>query len=426
MLWGASVSLEIAILAMFLGTVLGLVLLSAKQSRRAWLVFFADTWIELARNTPALYQIYMIYFGLGSLGLRVDSYSALLFGITFNNAGYLAETFRGAFVAVPETQLRSARSLGMGMIGAQWHVVLPADVSCRISGTHEPNDLVDPDDIAGRHRRPGNGSYGRHSGAKCQKLQDDGALPDRRSNLLRYRQAVHCWRSASGLALIPVLRALKCIVIPSHGMISCSCSTAPEPRWRLPSLLSAIGTALGLVLGIIRAGASLWINIPVGAILDIFRSVPLLIQLILFNSFNSLLGLHWPTFVVGSVTLGINTAAFCTEIVRSGISAVPGTDPSRGPIARVDLVSRHDIDCPAHCTANGFPKLDRSRPQRDEGYIDRVLDRDHRATAQFADRHQQGSREPLLILSIAGLIYFALSFPIARLGAQLEQKWRVQ
>ncbi len=63
----------------------------------------AGAWISIARNTPALFQIYILYFGLGSFGLHVSSWFALLAGVTFNNAGYLAETFRGGLQAVPET-----------------------------------------------------------------------------------------------------------------------------------------------------------------------------------------------------------------------------------------------------------------------------------------------------------------------------------
>ena len=55
----------------------------------------------------------MAYFGLGNFGIHLDRYVALLAGITFNNAGYLAETFRGALKAIPTTQTRAARSLGM-------------------------------------------------------------------------------------------------------------------------------------------------------------------------------------------------------------------------------------------------------------------------------------------------------------------------
>jgi polar amino acid transport system permease protein len=67
----------------------------------------------------------MAYFGLGSLGLHLDSMPALLAGLTFNNAGYLAETFRGGMRAVPETQVRAARSLGMGAIQTFRLIVLP-------------------------------------------------------------------------------------------------------------------------------------------------------------------------------------------------------------------------------------------------------------------------------------------------------------
>ncbi|MCV9961928.1 amino acid ABC transporter permease [Pararhizobium sp. BT-229] len=125
MLWGALQTIEIAGLAMLLGTALAIFLALAKRSGNKYLSVPADIWIETARNTPALFQIYMLYFGLGSLGFQVGSYSALLLGITFNNAGYLAETFRGGFAAVPETQTRAARSLGMGAVQTQWHIVIP-------------------------------------------------------------------------------------------------------------------------------------------------------------------------------------------------------------------------------------------------------------------------------------------------------------
>ena len=125
MLWGALVTIEIAGLAMSLGTILAILIALGKRSGKKYLTWPADVWIETARNTPALFQIYLLYFGLGSLGLQLGSYAALLLGITFNNAGYLAETFRGGFSAVPETQTRAARSLGLGAAQTMWNIVLP-------------------------------------------------------------------------------------------------------------------------------------------------------------------------------------------------------------------------------------------------------------------------------------------------------------
>jgi polar amino acid transport system permease protein len=82
-------------------------------------------WVETARNTPALFQIYMAYFGLGSIGIYLDSYVALLAGITFNNAGYLAEVFRGGLRAIPDVQIRAGRSLGLSVLQTFRLIVLP-------------------------------------------------------------------------------------------------------------------------------------------------------------------------------------------------------------------------------------------------------------------------------------------------------------
>jgi ABC-type amino acid transport system permease subunit len=69
--------------------------------------------------------VYILYFGLGSFGLHISSWAALLAGITINNAGYLAENFRGGLKAVPDTQLRAARSLGMSAPQAYRLIVIP-------------------------------------------------------------------------------------------------------------------------------------------------------------------------------------------------------------------------------------------------------------------------------------------------------------
>lgn len=125
MLQGALVTLEVAVLSMVIGIVFGVLLALARNSGRRFARGVAAAWIEGARNTPALFQIYMVYFGLGSLGVFVDSFPALLIGIAFNNAGYLAETFRGGLRAIPTTQVRAARSLGMSAPMAFRLVVLP-------------------------------------------------------------------------------------------------------------------------------------------------------------------------------------------------------------------------------------------------------------------------------------------------------------
>lgn len=125
MLDGALVTMQIAVLSMVIGIVLAVLLTLFRQSGSRLLSGIATAWVEIARNTPALFQIYMAHFGLGSFGIHLSPYLSLLVGITFNNAGYLAENFRGALKAIPETQTRAGRSLGMSPLQAFRHIVVP-------------------------------------------------------------------------------------------------------------------------------------------------------------------------------------------------------------------------------------------------------------------------------------------------------------
>lgn len=125
MLEGALVTLEIAVLSMVIGLICAMGLTLMRMSGSRALNAVAMTWVEVARNTPALFQIYMAHFGLGSMGIHLSPYAALLAGITFNNAGYLAENFRGALKAIPDTQSRAARSLGMTALQAFRLIMVP-------------------------------------------------------------------------------------------------------------------------------------------------------------------------------------------------------------------------------------------------------------------------------------------------------------
>jgi hydroxyproline transport system permease protein len=113
MLAGCLVTVEIAVLSTIIGIVFGVLLALGRTSSNKLASASALAWIEFGRNTPGLFQIYLAYFGLGSLGIHLNGYAALTAGIAFNNASYLAETFRGGLRAIPSTQTRAARSLGM-------------------------------------------------------------------------------------------------------------------------------------------------------------------------------------------------------------------------------------------------------------------------------------------------------------------------
>ena len=118
-------TLKVAVIAMIFGIIIGLILNYFKQSK--WFIYrwFSISWIEIARNTPALLQLFFFGFGLGAFGLHLDPLFIILLGLSFNNAGYLAETFRGGFEAIPKTQIRAARSLGMSLWQSYTRILIP-------------------------------------------------------------------------------------------------------------------------------------------------------------------------------------------------------------------------------------------------------------------------------------------------------------
>ncbi len=125
MLNGAFVTLHVAVFSMLLGIIFGVLLALGKMSDHKIPKIIANSWVEIARNTPALFQIYMAYFGLGAFGIHLSPYMAVLCALTFVNSGYLTETFRGGFQAIPRTQYVASWSLGMRKFQSYRYIILP-------------------------------------------------------------------------------------------------------------------------------------------------------------------------------------------------------------------------------------------------------------------------------------------------------------
>ena len=87
-------------------------------------------------------------------------------------------------------------------------------------------------------------------------------------------------------------------------------------------LAISIGSVLGLMVGFIRSISNSYINIVLGAFLDILRTVPLIIQLILFSTYVGVIGWPLAPFVSGSIILSLYTMAFMSEVFRGGFESV--------------------------------------------------------------------------------------------------------
>lgn len=189
------------------------------------------------------------------------------------------------------------------------------------------------------------------------------------------------------------------------------------------SILSiSMGTILGVFFGWLLHEGKWAATLTLSPILDIFRSVPMIIQLVLFYNFAPMVGLNLDPFASGVVILTIYTSSLVANVARGGIEAVADTmrraSRSLGMSYWQDL--RH-IVLPIGGRAV-FPAwvgvalgvMKDSALVSVLGYVELL-----KASQILITRTQ----EPLLILMIAGAFYFALSYPISRVAASLENRW---
>ncbi len=121
----ALLTMQVSVVSMIIGLSIGLLLSFGRRSKNILLRWPSTIWVEIARNTPVLFQIFFFYWGLGEFGIFLSSYVAVVTALSFNTAGYMAETFRGGFNAIPNTQLRASRSLGMSFLQTQRYIIIP-------------------------------------------------------------------------------------------------------------------------------------------------------------------------------------------------------------------------------------------------------------------------------------------------------------
>jgi polar amino acid transport system permease protein len=121
----AWLTLQITLLAFVLAMLLGLLTALASASPARLLRGIASVYIEAIRNTPVLLQIFIVFFGLPSLGITLNAYTAGVIALGVNVGAYLAEVFRAGIQSVPRGQQEAASILGLGRSQIFVEVVLP-------------------------------------------------------------------------------------------------------------------------------------------------------------------------------------------------------------------------------------------------------------------------------------------------------------
>lgn len=113
---GALQTLRMSAISMVAGLALGIVFMLMRMSKLAAVRMIAVGYIELIRNTPFLVQIFFIYFGMPTLGIKLDGEEAAILAMSLNCAAYAAEIVRGGVQSIRPGQIEAGRALGLHTI----------------------------------------------------------------------------------------------------------------------------------------------------------------------------------------------------------------------------------------------------------------------------------------------------------------------
>jgi len=121
----ALVTLELSVLTTALGLGCGALGAAARLSRSTVLRALGASYVSVFRGTPALIQIFILYFGGPQIGIQLDAFGAGVIGLGVNIGAYMTETIRGAIIAVDRGQTEAARTLGLSRSETMRKVILP-------------------------------------------------------------------------------------------------------------------------------------------------------------------------------------------------------------------------------------------------------------------------------------------------------------
>ncbi|MEW1963552.1 amino acid ABC transporter permease [Microbacterium sp. NPDC077644] len=118
-------TIPLALISFAIGLALALCAALMRISEHRILSMIARVYISIIRGTPLLVQLFVIFYGLPSIGVVVDPWPSAVIALSLNVGGYAAEVIRAAILSVPKGQWEAAYTVGMGRSRALTRVILP-------------------------------------------------------------------------------------------------------------------------------------------------------------------------------------------------------------------------------------------------------------------------------------------------------------
>lgn len=126
--WATGMTVKVTLGALVVALLLGLVVALMRISSFKWIRWIALIYTDVLRGTPALVQLFIIYFGLSDLGVEFDPITAAIVGLGINGAAYAGEIYRAGIEAIHKGQMEAALSLGMTPAKAMRFIIMPQAV----------------------------------------------------------------------------------------------------------------------------------------------------------------------------------------------------------------------------------------------------------------------------------------------------------
>lgn len=121
---GMWLTAQLAIVTTITGFLIGTGIAICRRSGGPFLSRLAAIYVEAIRNTPFLVQIFIVYFGLSSLGFSFGAITVAIIALTINVGAYTAEIMRAGFDSIQKGQWEAGECLGLSPVQLYWHVGL--------------------------------------------------------------------------------------------------------------------------------------------------------------------------------------------------------------------------------------------------------------------------------------------------------------
>lgn len=122
---GITVTVPLTVLSFSFALIIATVIALIQYANVPVLKQLARFYIWIIRGTPLIVQLFVVFFGLPSVGVIIKAFPAALLVFSLNEGAYCAETIRGALEAVPVGQLEAGYCVGMNFLQTMWRIVLP-------------------------------------------------------------------------------------------------------------------------------------------------------------------------------------------------------------------------------------------------------------------------------------------------------------